>query len=75
MRTTVDIPDEVYRAIKVMAAERGGTVRELVLEGLETVTRTRKTGRTELGSPETPLAEPGGFEIGQETNDELIGFP
>ena len=37
MRTTVDIPDDLYRAIKILAAERGTTVRELVLEGLETV--------------------------------------
>ena len=44
MRTTVDIPDEVYRAVKVLAAERGTTVRELVLEGLQMVMRTRKAG-------------------------------
>jgi hypothetical protein len=42
MRTTVDIPDETYRAIKIMAAQRGTTVRELVLEGLEAV----KWGKT-----------------------------
>lgn len=74
MRTTVDIPDDVYRAVKVLAAERGTTVRELVLEGLETVMRTRKAGHLE--SPETPPhAEIGGLEISQESNDDLIGFP
>jgi hypothetical protein len=73
MRTTVDIPDEVYRTIKVMAAERGTTVRELVLEGLDTVMRTRKAGRP--GSPETPPAQTGGLAISQETSDDLIGFP
>ena len=75
MRTTVDIPDEIYRAVKVLAAERGVTVRELVLEGLETVMRTRRAGRTELGSAETPYAELEALEIDRETNDELIGFP
>ena len=55
MRTTVDIPDEVYRAVKVLAAERGTTVRELVLEGLQTVMRTRKAGRTGLESPHPEL--------------------
>ena len=37
MRTTIDIPDETYRAIKIVAAERGKTLRDLVLEGLEAV--------------------------------------
>ena len=57
MRTTVDVPDDIYRAIKVMAAERGTTVRELVLEGLETVMRTRKTGSKQLEPPEALRSE------------------
>ncbi|MGB8031174.1 MAG: ribbon-helix-helix domain-containing protein [Terracidiphilus sp.] len=73
MRTTVDIQDDVYRAVKVLAAERGSTVRELVLEGLEMVMRTRKAGRA--GSPETPHAELESLEIDHETNEELVGFP
>ena len=75
MRTTVDIPDEMYRAIKVMAAERGGTVRVLILEGLETVMRTRKPPRSGWEPPEDPSAEPGSMEADRETNDELVGFP
>ena len=73
MRTTVDIPDEMFRKVKVMAAEQGATVRELVLEGLEMVMRTRKAAPME--SREIPLAEPGTLEVGQESYDELIGFP
>jgi hypothetical protein len=75
MRTTVDIPDDLYRPIKVLAAERGTTVRELVLEGLETVMRTRKTARTGLESPEAAHAEMGSLEVVHESNDDLIGFP
>jgi hypothetical protein len=75
MRTTVDLPDETYRAVKVMAAERGGTVRELILEGLEMVMRTRKPTHNGWESPGVPSAEPGSIEIDHETNDELIGFP
>jgi hypothetical protein len=74
MRTTVDIPDDLYRAIKILAAERGTTVRELILEGLETVLKARKAGRA--GVPETPiLSESGAPDPERETNDELIGFP
>lgn len=75
MRTTVDIPDETYRTIKVMAAEQGRTVRELILEGLETVLRTRQTAHRGWESAEAPSAEAGSIEIDRETNDELIGFP
>ncbi len=74
MRTTVDIPDETYRTIKVMAAERGTTVRELILQGLETVMRGRKAGRAG-GPAEAPFAELCGLEVKLETSDDLIGFP
>ena len=68
------MPDDIYRAIKVMAAERGTTVRELVIEGLEMV--MVKAGGTGLESPETtgPLGTDGGTDH-QETNEDLIGFP
>ena len=35
MRTTVDIPDEIYRRLKIKAAEDGETVRALILRGVE----------------------------------------
>jgi plasmid stability protein len=35
MRTTVDIPDALYRKLKARAAEQGTTVKALVLESLE----------------------------------------
>lgn len=75
MRTTVDVPDDIYRAIKVMAAERGTTVRELVLEGLETVMRTRKTGSKQLEPPQALRSERDGQEVSQETSEDLVGFP
>ena len=75
MRTTVDIPDEMFRKIKVMAAEQSFTVRGLILEGLGMVMRTRKAGRLDSESRETPSAEPWALEVGHESNDELIGFP
>jgi len=35
MRTTIDIPDEIYRKLKVKAAMEGQTVREIVLRGIK----------------------------------------
>jgi hypothetical protein len=83
MRTTVDVPDETYRAIKVMAAEEGVTVRELVLEGLERVMRAKQVngqtaGRATGGSPGLEVsasAESGLAETEREIDDDVIGFP
>jgi len=73
MRTTVDIPDDMYRSVKVLAAERDTTVRELVLEGLQTVMRTRQAPR---GNFEAPIpAGTGPSASDHETNDDVIGFP
>ena len=33
MRTTIDIPDETYRTARILAVQRGDTLRTLVLEG------------------------------------------
>ena len=35
MRTTVDIPDSLYRDLKTKAAGEGRSVRELILRGVE----------------------------------------
>jgi len=35
MRTTVDIPDHLYRELKSKAAKEGSTVEELILRGVE----------------------------------------
>jgi hypothetical protein len=35
MRTTIDIPDETYRDLKIKAAQEGTPVRQIVLRGIE----------------------------------------
>jgi hypothetical protein len=35
VKTTIELPDELYRRAKVAAAARGRTLKELVEEGLE----------------------------------------
>jgi hypothetical protein len=39
MRTTIDVPDDLLHRAKVVAAQRKQTLRELVLQGLDYVTR------------------------------------
>jgi hypothetical protein len=46
MKTTIELPDEVVRRAKMLAAERRTTLRDLVLQGLEHVlTEKRVTAR------------------------------
>jgi hypothetical protein len=35
MRTTIDIPDRIYRELKARAARQGRTVKEIILKGVE----------------------------------------
>ena len=34
MRTTVELPDPIYREMKIRAANEGTTIREIILEGV-----------------------------------------
>ena len=45
MRTTIDIPDELYRKIKILASQRGTSVRQLVMDGLALVARPASPAR------------------------------
>lgn len=35
MKTTIDLPDMLYRRLKIRAAESGVTIRQLVVRGIE----------------------------------------
>lgn len=46
MRTTVDIPDPVYRRLKAKAALEGGTVKQIILTAVQKeLGATRESGR------------------------------
>ena len=83
MRTTIDIPDETYRSLRILAAERGETLRALVLEGLEIVKRTSKPGndtvpekqKNRLRFPVIRSKHPGTLKLGEEGVYEYIPFP
>ncbi|HET7102226.1 MAG TPA: hypothetical protein VFJ52_13820 [Terriglobia bacterium] len=76
MRTTVDIPDEVYRRLKVRAALEGQSVRQLVLRGIEHAVEgpaVRPVRR--LRTPILKLHRPGSIRIDNERIYDLISFP
>ena len=42
MRTTVDIPDGIYRQLKSRAAREGSSTRALILRGVKEVLKTER---------------------------------
>ena len=51
MKTTIDIPDALFRKAKSRAAENGQTLKEFVSEALR-VKLARKTGTDHSGEPD-----------------------
>jgi|HubBroStandDraft_6_1064221.scaffolds.fasta_scaffold240355_2 hypothetical protein len=58
MRTTVDIPDELFRRAKSEAALRGRKLKDLVEEGLRLVLEKEKPVPAELTSEKKRLVKP-----------------
>lgn len=62
MKTTIELPDPLLRRAKVLAAQRGSTLRELVIEGLQQVTGATPgaaSGASMLSREEAAVAETG----------------
>jgi hypothetical protein len=75
MRTTIDIPDEMYRELKIKAAREGTTIREILLEGLEMVTQGKQTlHRTRFEIPVIRSKRPGTLHLTNEQIDDLTAF-
>jgi hypothetical protein len=74
MRTTVDIPDETYRELKILAAERGMTVRQIVLDGVELVRQQKARPLKRFVVPVIRSKRPGTLHLTNEQIDELTAF-
>jgi hypothetical protein len=78
MRTTVDIPDPIYRELKVCAASQGTTIKEIILEGVAVRLRTGCAPVTQERQPKFPVIRsknPGSLKLGEEGVYEYIPFP
>lgn len=76
MRTTVDIPDETYRKLKVKAALEGEAVRQIVLRGiLREIEQPISKPTRRLEEPILKSHAPGSIRIDNEQIYDLIGFP
>ena len=73
MRTTVDIPDEIYRELKIRAAREGKTVRELVLRGVQrTLAATEEEPIRKFQSPIVRSSQPGTLDPTNEQIDDTL---
>jgi hypothetical protein len=72
MRTTVDIPDAMYRRLKSRAAREGTSVRKLIVRSIEVIVEPKPQGRVML--PLVASDEPGTLDLDNEKIYDLI-FP
>lgn len=76
MRTTLDIPDEAYRRLKIKAAMEGQTIREIALRGILGEIGEKDTAPLpRLSEPILKSYAPGSIDIDNERIYDLIGFP
>jgi len=75
VRTTVDIPDPLYRELKGKAASEGRSVKELILRGVEQELRGVRRAKGRVRLPIVPSKEPGTLELDNAKIFEIIPFP
>lgn len=77
MRTTVDIPDPLYRELKMRAAREGTSVKEIILRSVVSSSQrlTSATPRKKLKFPLIESKQPGSLKLGAEGVYEYIPFP
>lgn len=67
MRTTVDLPDDLFRALKVQAARRGETLKDVLTRAVSRELATGRTGRR----VELPLIGDGAEPSVSVTSDDM----
>ena len=74
MRTTVDLADETYREAKVLAAQRGITLKRLLGEAVEQELRRVKSAgaRQRLTFPLLDSKEPASVDLSNAEIEELL---
>lgn len=76
MRTTVDIPDPLYRQLKSRAAREGRSVKELILRGVEgQLDLAQKSSKRRVRLPLIRSKRPGKLRLDNARIFELIPFP
>jgi len=72
MRTTIDIPDAMYRRLKARAATEGKPAKALILKGVEQVLRSDASPGTRVVVPVVPSKRPGSLRLDNARIYDLI---
>lgn len=76
MRTTVDIPDQMYRRLKGRAAREGRSAKELILRGVaQILTDERRAPGRRVTIPLVRSKRPGTVTLDNARIYEIISFP
>jgi hypothetical protein len=76
VRTTIDIPDEAYRRLKIKAAVESKTIRTIALRGIfREIDEQDPPPLPRLTEPILKSYAPGSIDIDNERIYDLIGFP
>jgi hypothetical protein len=76
MRTTVDIPDPIYKRLRSRAVSEGSTAKELILRGVEQVLKDKKKkSRRRVKLPIVRSKRPGELQIDNAKIYDVISFP
>ena len=74
MRTTIDIPDPIYRRLKAVAALRGSTVKEIVLKLVENELAGPSPKKRRIRPPLIESDRPGSLHLTNAQINEIL-FP
>jgi len=78
MRTSLEIPDHIYREMKIRAASEGTTMREIILDGVAMRLQHGISAIKQGERPRFPVVRsqnPGSLKLGEEGVYEYIPFP
>jgi hypothetical protein len=76
MRTTLDIPNPVYRRLKARATREGRTTKELILRAVEQILKEpRRKSRRKVKLPIVRSKRPGTLHLDDAKIYDIISFP
>ncbi len=72
MRTTIDLPDTVFRRLKATAALRGASLKTVILDAVEKELRRPAPSRRKVRFPLVRSKEPGTLTLTNAEIDEIL---
>jgi hypothetical protein len=72
MRTTIDLPDPVFRRVKAAAALRGSSLKDFILQAVEKELQPQTPQRRRARFPLIRSQQPGTLTLSNQEIDELL---